>query len=130
MLLSCSLCLMLGSVIIRNKSINLCISILCQFLSTLPTGRKCSTGLFSGARSPSTLIGSRCSYLTFRHQVLCQGKLFSSNLISLLSIKLDKKNSLFLFHDRTFINYSLDRFLITKAKRPKSGNALLSIRED
>lgn len=77
------LCLMLGSAIVRNKSNNWCFSILCQFLSTLPTGRKCSIGLFSGARSPSTLIGSRCSYLTFRYQVLCQGKLFSSNLISL-----------------------------------------------
>lgn len=71
------LCLMWSSAIIRNKSNNWYLSILCQFLSTLSTGGKCSLGLFSGARSPSTITGSRCSYLTFRPQVLCQGKLFS-----------------------------------------------------
>lgn len=71
------LCLMWSSAIIRNKSNNWYLSILCQFLSTLSTSRKCSLGLLSGARSPSTTTGSRCSYLTLRPQVLCQGKLFS-----------------------------------------------------
>ncbi|XP_040862887.1 DNA polymerase alpha subunit B isoform X5 [Glycine max] len=35
--------------------------------------RKCSLGLFACSRSPSTLVCSRHTYPTFRHQVLCQG---------------------------------------------------------